>query len=162
MKIKVINKSNNELPMHATALSAGVDLKANLLRGYIQINPGKSVLIPTGIYSELPKGYEVQIRSRSGLTLKKGIIVLNAPGTIDADYRGEWGVILYNTSNIPFIVKSGDRIAQAVLSKYEPIEWELTNKFSETERGKGGFGHTDEKEKEKKETPKPKNTTKKK
>lgn len=164
MKIKVINKSNNELPLHATELSAGMDLQAFIPRGFIVINPGERKLIPTGLYSELPKGYEVQIRPRSGMALKKGITVLNSPGTIDGDYRGEWGVILHNNSTVPFIVNNGDRVAQAVLNKYEQIEWETTNTLSKTERGEGGFGHTDEKkkEKEKEETPKPKNTTKKK
>lgn len=144
MKVKIINKSNNELPAYATELSAGVDLRA-FLEESISIEPSQWKLIPTGIFIELPEGFEAQIRPRSGLAFKNGIGILNSPGTIDADYRGEIKIILMNYSQIPFQVNSGDRIAQMVFAKYEKINWELTNNLSETIRGEGGYGHTGKK-----------------
>lgn len=139
MKVKVINKSGFELPMYKTEGSAGMDLVATI---DAVLQPKRRVLIPTGIYVALPVGYELQIRPRSGMALKYGITVLNTPGTIDADYRGEIGVILYNASGNIVDIKKGDRIAQAVLAQYERIEWEEVEELSETERGEGGFGST--------------------
>ena len=127
MKVKIINKSNNPIPKYETSLSAGMDLRA-YLEGSITLHPGERKLIKTGLYIELPEGCEAQVRPRSGLAFKNGITVLNSPGTIDADYRGELGVILINHSNENFIVKSGDRIAQLVISKFERVEWESTEK----------------------------------
>ena len=141
MEIKVINKSNNPLPKYSTPQSAGMDLRANI-KDSIDIDPLCRVLIPTGIYIELPKGYEVQVRPRSGLALKHGITVLNSPGTIDADFRGEICVILVNLSNIPFTIASGTRIAQLVFSKCEQVELVEVEELNNTERGEGGFGHT--------------------
>jgi len=141
MKVKVINKSKFNLPEYKTIGSAGVDLVANV-EGEISLWHEERVTIPTGLYVELPVGYELQIRPRSGLAAKYGITVLNAPGTIDSDYRGEIGVILFNTSREPFVIKPGDRIAQAVLSKYEKIDWEEAESLDDTDRGEGGFGHT--------------------
>lgn len=141
VQIPIINKSNNELPAYATPLSAGVDLRA-FLSEPVELKPMERKLIPTGLSIELPAGYEAQIRPRSGLALKKGITVLNTPGTIDADYRGEIGVILINLSNEPFVVENGERICQMVIAKHETAHWELTQQLSETERGAGGFGHT--------------------
>jgi dUTP pyrophosphatase len=161
MKVQVINKSGNELPQYETPQSAGMDLKADLWSiqekflfgsaiirnmdntiAWIVINPGGRALIPTELYTAIPAGYEVQVRPRSGLALKSGITVLNTPGTIDADYRNGWGVILMNQGTEPFIVKQGDRIAQAVLNKVEQIEWEEVEELDSTERGLGGFGST--------------------
>lgn len=139
MKVKVINKSGYELPMYKTEGSAGMDLVATI---DAVLQPKRRVLIPTGIYVALPVGYELQIRPRSGMALKYGITVLNTPGTIDADYRGEIGVILYNASGNIADIKKGDRIAQAVLAKYETIEWETVATLSTTDRGEGGFGHS--------------------
>lgn len=141
MVVKVINKSNNPLPKYSTPQSAGMDLRANI-EGSIDIDPLCRVLIPTGIYIELPEGYEAQVRPRSGLALKHGITVLNTPGTIDADFRGEICVILVNLSNIPFTIASGTRIAQLVFAKYEQAELVEVEEINDTERGEGGFGHT--------------------
>ena len=141
MEVKVINKSNNPLPKYSTPQSAGMDLRANI-KDSIDIDPLCRVLIPTGIYIELPEGYEAQVRPRSGLALKHGITVLNSPGTIDADFRGEICVILVNLSNIPFTIASGTRIAQLVFSKYEQVELVEVEELNSTERGEGGFGHT--------------------
>ena len=141
MKIKVINKSKHPLPNYETELSAGMDIRANI-DAPITLAPLERTLVKTGIFLELPKGYEAQVRPRSGLALKKGITCLNTPGTIDADYRGEVGVILVNLSNQNFIIEDGERIAQIIIAKHERAEWELTNELSETERGSGGFGST--------------------
>ena len=141
MEVKVINKSNNPLPKYSTPQSAGMDLRANI-KDSIDIDPLCRVLIPTGIYIELPEGYEAQVRPRSGLAFKHGITVLNSPGTIDADFRGEICVILVNLSNIPFTIASGTRIAQLVFSKYEQVELVEVEELNSTERGEGGFGHT--------------------
>ena len=137
--VRIINKSNNPLPSYATPLSAGMDLRAN---EYCLLYPGQRTLIKTGLFIELPEGYEAQIRSRSGLAFKHGIMVLNSPGTIDADYRGEIGIILYNSSTEPFEINIGDRIAQMVISRYERVNWEEVAELSSTERGEGGFGST--------------------
>lgn len=139
MKVKVINKSSNPIPEYETSLSAGVDLRSSI---YACIDAYDSRLIPTGLYIELPEGYEAQVRPRSGLALKHQITVLNSPGTIDADYRGEIGVIIINHSDVPFSIEPGDRIAQLVFSKYERAEFVEVEELSETERGEGGFGHT--------------------
>jgi dUTP pyrophosphatase len=144
MNIKIINKSNHELPNYETSASAGMDLRANLSESII-LEPLCRKIIPTGLFMELPVGIEAQVRPRSGLAAKKGITVLNAPGTIDADYRGEVGVILVNLSNEPFTVENGERIAQMVIAKHERAEWNLVNSLSETVRGEGGFGSTGEK-----------------
>jgi dUTP pyrophosphatase len=141
MIVKVINKSNNPLPEYSTPQSAGFDLRANLENIEI-LKPGERKLVGTGLFIALEPGYEAQVRPRSGLALKKGITVLNAPGTVDADYRGEVGVILYNASNEDFEIVPGERIAQMVIAKYERINWEKTDTLDETERGAGGFGHS--------------------
>lgn len=141
MKVKVINKSNFPLPEYKTKGAAGVDLKANI-EEEIVLKPLERKLIPTGLYVEIPEGYEGQVRPRSGLAIKHGVTVLNAPGTIDSDYRGEICVILINLGNEDFVINPGDRIAQFVLNKYECIDFELIDKLSDTERGKEGFGHT--------------------
>lgn len=141
MKIKVINKSKHPLPEYATENSAGIDLRANIDEPIV-LKPLERVLIPTGVFIALPHGYEAQVRPRSGLAIKKGITVLNTPGTIDSDYRGMIGVILINLSNEDFVVNDGERIAQMVISKYERAEWEEVDKLDETERGAGGYGHT--------------------
>ena len=141
MEVKVINKSNNPLPEYATILSAGMDLRAFIAEPVILGVLDRS-LIPTGLYIEMPEGYEAQVRPRSGLAIKHGITVINSPGTIDADYTGEIGVILINLSNTPFTVEPGERIAQLVFSKYEQAEFIEVKELSETERGEGGFGHT--------------------
>lgn len=139
--IKIKNLSSNPLPAYATAQSAGVDLYANLDQEVV-LGPLERAMIPTGIYLELPAGFEGQVRPRSGLAAKNGLSVLNSPGTIDADYRGEVKVILVNLSNDPFTVKHGERIAQLVIAKHETANWILTEELSETDRGAGGFGHT--------------------
>ena len=144
MKIKIINKSHNPLPQYATPLSAGVDLRANLESPVI-LQPMQRRLVPTGLYMALPPGFEAQVRPRSGLALKHGITVLNSPGTIDADYRGEVCVILANLSEEPFVINDGERIAQMVIARHEQAEWELVDTLDETERGAGGFGHTGKK-----------------
>jgi len=141
MKINVINKSKHPLPEYATQYSAGLDLRANI-DSPIELKPLERLLIPTGLFIELHKGYEAQIRPRSGLAFKNGITVLNSPGTIDADYRGELKVLLINLSNTSFIINDGERIAQMVIAKHEQINWEVVNIIDETERGAGGFGHT--------------------
>ncbi len=139
--IQIVNKSNNSLPKYETRCSAGMDLKA-YIKEPITLQPMERKLIPTGLYIALPEGYEAQIRPRSGLALKHGITVLNSPGTIDADYRGEIGVVLINLSNEPFIINNGDRIAQMVINKIEHIGWYVVDVLDETDRGTGGFGHT--------------------
>lgn len=141
MEIKIINKSKHPLPQYATALSAGVDLRANI-DAPIVLQPLQRVLVPTGLFMALPEGYEAQVRPRSGLALKKGITVLNTPGTIDADYRGEIGVILVNLSDAPFEITDGERIAQMVIARHERAEWAEVDTLDVTERGAGGFGHT--------------------
>lgn len=141
MKVQIINKSHHPLPSYATLQSAGMDIRANLLEP-VEIKPLERKLIPTGLYIALPDGYEAQMRPRSGLALKHGITLLNTPGTIDADYRGEIGVILANLSNEPFVVKDGERICQMVIAAYQQVEWQPVEVLSETERGAGGFGHT--------------------
>ena len=141
MKIKIINKSNNKLPEYATPQSAGVDLRSNISEP-IELNSLERKLVKTGIYLELPIGFEAQIRPRSGLAINKGITVLNTPGTIDSDYRGEIGVILINLSSDNYVLNPGERIAQLVISKYEKIEWELNQDLDSTERGKKGYGST--------------------
>ena len=141
MKVKIINKSNNPTPTYETSLSAGMDLRA-CVEGPITLSPGERKLIKTGLHIELPEGYEAQVRPRSGLAFKKGITVLNSPGTIDADYRGDIGVILINHSNEEFVVKSGDRIAQLVISKFEKVDWETSDEINSTSRGDSGFGST--------------------
>jgi dUTP pyrophosphatase len=141
MKVAVINKSKFELPAYQTEQSAGLDLQANI-EVEITLKPLERALVPTGIYMALPAGTEAQVRPRSGLAYKKGISVLNTPGTIDADYRGEVGVILVNLSNEVVTIEPGERVAQLVLAKYEQIQWEQTKELSETVRGAGGFGST--------------------
>jgi len=164
--MKIVNKSNNSLPQYATEGSAGMDLKAYLTdettqyiantynfeigaytnedrhTPFIVLPPNARILIPTGLYIELPKGFEAQIRPRSGLALKNGISIVNSPGTVDSDFRGEIGVILINHGTEPFTIKNGDRICQIIISKYEQIVWELVNELGETARAEGGFGHT--------------------
>lgn len=141
MNIQIVNRSHHELPAYATALSAGMDLRANIDEA-ITLRPLERRLIPTGLFIALPPGYEAQVRPRSGLALKKGIGVLNAPGTIDADYRGEIGVILVNLSNEDFVINDGDRIAQMVVARHETVQWCPVEQLDATERGEGGFGHT--------------------
>ena len=141
MKIKIINKSNHELPKYETAASAGMDLCANLSESRI-LKPLERSIVGTGLFIELPVGYEAQVRPRSGLAAKNGITVLNAPGTIDADYRGEIGVILVNLSNDAFTIQNGERIAQMVIAKHERAQWDNVDELSETDRGEGGFGST--------------------
>lgn len=141
MELKVINRSHHPLPEYATPLSAGLDLRANL-SAPVTLQPLGRALIPTGLCIALPPGFEAQVRPRSGLALKKGIGVLNSPGTIDADYRGEIGVILVNLSDEPFVVQDGERIAQMVVARHERVEWTAVDELDETERGAGGFGHT--------------------
>ena len=141
LKIKIVNKSNNPLPEYSTIDSAGMDVRA-FVSEPITLQPMERKLIPTGLFIELPRGYECQIRPRSGLALKKGIGVLNSPGTIDADYRGEIGVILVNLSNEPFVINNGERICQMVIKEYTKAEWTLVDTLEESERGAGGFGHT--------------------
>ena len=141
MNIQVINKSKHPLPAYATELSAGMDIRANLSAS-VTLKPLERCLISTGLYIALPKGYEAQIRPRSGLAIKKGITVLNSPGTIDADYRGEVCIILVNLSAEPFVIEDGERIAQMVIACHEQAEWTEVQTLDETERGSGGFGHT--------------------
>ena len=142
MKIKVINKSHHPLPQYETALSAGMDLRAFLPAGAVTLRPMQRALVKTGLFIELPAGYEAQIRPRSGLALKKGITLLNAPGTIDADYRGEIGVIMVNCSAEDFVVNDGERIAQMIIARHEQAEWQPCEELGDTARGAGGFGHT--------------------
>ena len=141
MKVKIVNNSRFALPEYQTPLSAGLDIRANLDQS-VTLRPLERAMIPTGLFVELPEGYEMQIRPRSGLAAKHGITVLNSPGTIDADYRGESKVILVNLSNEPFTIEAGERIAQMIVARYEQIEWQLTDELSSTERGAGGFGST--------------------
>ncbi|WKV10478.1 dUTP diphosphatase [Marivirga harenae] len=141
MEVKVINKSKNELPAYQTDSAAGLDLRANLGEP-IDLKPMQRVLVPTGLYMELPKGHEAQIRPRSGLAFKHGITVLNSPGTIDADYRGEIKILLVNLSDDSFLIESGERVAQMVISKHEQIDWSLVDSLEDSERSAGGFGST--------------------
>ncbi len=141
MNIPVINRSKHALPKYETIASAGLDLRANIEEP-IKLDPMQRVLIPTGLFIELPIGYEAQIRPRSGLAYKHGITVLNSPGTIDADYRGEIKILLINLSNEVFIINDAERIAQMIIAKHEQIEWQVVDKLSDTERGAGGYGHT--------------------
>ena len=141
MKVQIINKSKHSLPQYATSSSAGMDLRANL-DNPIVLKPLQRCLVPTGLYIALPEGFEAQIRPRSGLALKKGITLLNTPGTIDADYRGEIGVIVINLSAEDFRIEDGERIAQMVIARYEQAEWQEVEVLEDTERGAGGFGHT--------------------
>ena len=141
MKIKIINKSNHDLPHYETIASAGMDLRANITDSII-LKPLERAIVKTGLFIELPVGVEAQVRPRSGLAAKKGITVLNAPGTVDADYRGEIGVILVNLSNEEFTIENGERIAQLVIAKHERADWEEVDVLSETSRGEGGFGST--------------------
>ncbi|MCF8357501.1 MAG: dUTP diphosphatase [Prolixibacteraceae bacterium] len=144
MIVKIVNKSNNPLPAYSTIHSAGMDLRAHIDHD-IELKPLERTLVPTGLYIELPVGFEAQIRPRSGLAIKQGITVLNTPGTIDADYRGEIRVILVNLSNEKVIIKSGERICQIIVSKHETVTWEQVAILEETKRGEGGFGHTGKK-----------------
>lgn len=144
MKIQVINKSKHLLPEYATEFSAGMDIRANISEP-VTLAPLQRCLIPTGLYIAVPPGYEAQIRPRSGLAIKKGITVLNSPGTIDADYRGEVCIILVNLSADPFVIEDGERIAQMVIARHEQAEWIPVETLDETERGAGGFGHTGKK-----------------
>ena len=141
MKIKIINKSQHDLPNYETIASAGMDLRANILEP-IALKPLERTIVKTGLFIELPIGFEAQVRPRSGLAAKKGITVLNSPGTVDADYRGEIGVILVNLSNEVFVVENGERIAQLIIAKHERAEWIEVQELSETSRGEGGFGST--------------------
>lgn len=142
MKLQIVNKSDNAMPAYETMNSAGMDLRSYLPDGELVIKPMQRVLVPTGLFMEIPVGYEGQVRPRSGLAIKSGITVLNSPGTIDADYRGEVKVILINLSDVDFVIKSGDRIAQLVIAKHGQMEVVEVETLSETERGAGGFGHT--------------------
>lgn len=141
LNVKIVNKGKHQLPEYGTNQSAGMDLRANI-DAPITLNPLQRVLVPTGLSIQLPEGYEAQIRPRSGLALKKGITVLNTPGTIDADYRGDIGVILINLSDAPFVIEDGERICQMVVAPHSRVEWCLAETLTETERGEGGFGHT--------------------
>lgn len=141
MNVKIVNRSGFDLPAYETAGSAGMDVRA-ALENPVTLQPGDRALIPTGLRIQLPEGYECQVRPRSGLALKKGITVLNTPGTVDADYRGEIGIILINLSREPFEIVPGERIAQLVINQYTRIQWEPVERLDETERGDGGFGHT--------------------
>lgn len=141
MNVQVINKSKHPLPAYATELSAGLDIRANLSDS-ITLAPMQRCLVPTGLYIALPPGFEAQVRPRSGLALKKGVTVLNSPGTIDADYRGEICVILVNLSTEPFVIEDGERIAQMVIARHEQAVWKEVEILNDTERGAGGFGHT--------------------
>lgn len=141
MKVQIINKSHHQLPQYATIQSAGVDLRANLDEPMV-LAPMQRALIPTGLFISLPAGYEAQVRPRSGLAIKKGITVLNSPGTIDADYRGEICIILINLSKEEFVVNDGERVAQMVIARHEQAEWVEVETLDETDRGAGGFGHT--------------------
>lgn len=141
MKVRIINKSKHPLPEYKTEYSAGMDLRANIDSDII-LTPGKSVLVPIGIFVEIPIGYEAQIRPRSGLALHDGVTVLNAPGTVDADYRGEIGVLLINLSEKNFVIRDGDRIGQMIVARHEKIEWQNVKTLHTTDRGPSGFGHT--------------------
>jgi dUTP pyrophosphatase len=141
MKVKIVNKSHHSLPQYATAFSAGMDIRANLSVP-IELKPLERILIPTGLYIALPEGYEAQMRPRSGLAVKHGITLLNTPGTIDADYRGEIGIILINLSSETFTINDGERICQMIITNHSHVEWQQEETLDETERGAGGFGHT--------------------
>ena len=141
MNINIINKSHHPLPAYATSLSAGMDIRANLEKPVV-LNPMERKIIPTGLYIALPEGYEAQLRPRSGLAIKHGITLLNPPGTIDADYRGEIGVIMANLSTEPFTINDGERICQMVIASYTQVSWTPVEELDQTERGAGGFGHT--------------------
>lgn len=141
LTVRIVNRSPHPLPQYATPASAGMDIRA-CLESPMVIAPGQRVFVPTGLFIELPIGFEAQIRPRSGLAAKHGITVLNSPGTIDADYRGEIKVILINLSQEPFTVENGERIAQMVVARHEKVEWQIAEDLSQTERGAGGFGHT--------------------
>jgi dUTP pyrophosphatase len=141
MEVKIVNKSKHDLPKYETMLSAGMDLRANISMDLV-LKPLQRKLVPTGIYIQLPEGFEAQIRPRSGLAIKKGISVLNSPGTIDSDYRGEIGVILVNLSEEEVFIKDGDRICQMIISRHEHIIWNVVDSLEESDRGSGGFGHT--------------------
>lgn len=141
MRVRIVNKSNHSLPLYGTAQSAGMDLRAYLSEPVL-LKPLERKLIPTGLFIQLPDGFEAQVRPRSGLAINKGITVLNSPGTIDADYRGEIKIILINLSQEDFIVNNGERIAQMIISSYKQVEWEEVDLLEESERGEGGFGHT--------------------
>ena len=142
MTVKIVNKSDNNLPAYETSSSAGMDLRAYLPEGPITLKPMQRTLVPTGLFMEIPEGYEGQVRPRSGLAIKNGITVLNTPGTIDADYRGEVKIILINLSDTDFVINSGERVAQIVFAKCEQMDVLSVETLSETERGAGGFGHT--------------------
>ncbi len=142
MEVKIINKSDNQLPAYETVNSAGMDLRAYLPEGPVTLKPMQRMLIPTGLFMEIPEGYEGQVRPRSGLAIKNGITVLNTPGTIDADYRGEVKIILINLSDTDFVINSGERVAQIIFAKCEQMKVVNVETLSETERGSGGFGHT--------------------
>ena len=141
MKINIVNQSKHYLPQYATSLSAGMDLRANIDEP-ILLKPLQRTLVPTGLFIELPEGWEAQIRPRSGLAAKHGITVLNSPGTIDADYRGEIKVILVNLSNEDFVINDGERVCQMIIAQHATVQWEVVDSLQETERGAGGFGHT--------------------
>lgn len=141
MEVKIVNRSGFELPFYATELSAGMDVRADIAQSMV-LEPLQRAMIPTGLFVELPEGYELQVRPRSGLAAKHGVTVLNSPGTVDADYRGEIKVILVNLSSEPFEIKRGERIAQMVVARHERVEWSVVERLSETERGEGGFGST--------------------
>ncbi len=141
MEVKIVNRSGFELPFYATELSAGMDVRADIAQSVV-LEPLQRAMIPTGLFVELPEGYELQVRPRSGLAAKHGVTVLNSPGTVDADYRGEIKVILVNLSSEPFEIKRGERIAQMVVARHERVEWSVVERLSETERGEGGFGST--------------------
>lgn len=141
MKVKVINRSGNELPQYATALAAGMDVRAANEQPIV-LKPLRRALVPTGLFVEIPEGYEIQVRPRSGLAAKKGVTVLNAPGTVDADYRGEICVILVNLGEEDFVVEKGERVAQLVLARHERVEWEESGSLASSKRGEGGFGST--------------------
>lgn len=141
MRVKIVNRSKHKLPQYSTNLSAGMDLRANLDQE-IKLRPLQRTLVKTGLFIELPEGYEAQIRPRSGLALKSGLTVLNSPGTIDADYRGEIGIIMVNLSEQDFVINDGERICQMIIAKHEQVLWEEVEVLNETERGSGGFGHT--------------------
>ncbi|MBQ8773699.1 MAG: dUTP diphosphatase [Muribaculaceae bacterium] len=141
VKVKIINRSKHQLPTYETLFSAGMDVRANLTTP-ITLQPMERTLVPTGLFIQLPEGYECQIRPRSGLAFKKGISIVNSPGTIDADYRGEIGIILINLSNKPFVINDGERICQMVVTQYSRVEWDVVDSLDDSERGAGGFGHT--------------------
>lgn len=141
MQVRIVNKSQHELPAYSTEASAGMDIRANL-EDDVLLKPLERMIVPTGLYIELPVGYEAQIRPRSGMAIRYGISILNSPGTIDADYRGEIGIIIVNLSNEEFTLQDGDRICQMVIAKHERVNWNEVTILEETKRGKGGFGHT--------------------